>query len=80
MKTKLIHSLEAGPLLSPGNPGSDPLRWRLVRSRDYYGADAQEGKTRGTAWKTLERVNAHGFEPGDRILFKGPVRRCRTIT
>lgn len=40
----------------------------------YYvsvtGNDANTGTAAGTAWKSLDKVNATTFRPGDRILFK----------
>jgi endonuclease/exonuclease/phosphatase family metal-dependent hydrolase len=44
------------------------------------GSDENDGKSRRQAWKTLDPVNAHHFEPGDRIIFmagtvcKGPFK------
>jgi len=32
------------------------------------GEDAADGRTPGSAWRTLDRVNSAGFLPGDRIL------------
>lgn len=41
----------------------------------YYisprGNDAQAGTTVATAWRTIDRVNAATFQPGDRVLFEG---------
>ena len=41
----------------------------------YYispqGSDAQAGTTVGSAWRTIDRVNAATFQPGDRVLFEG---------
>jgi regulation of enolase protein 1 (concanavalin A-like superfamily) len=34
------------------------------------GDDSNAGTTSGSAWKTLSKVNATVFEPGDQILFK----------
>lgn len=34
------------------------------------GNDGASGTSEGTAWKTLNKVNATVFEPGDQILFK----------
>ena len=34
------------------------------------GADTNSGTAQHAAWKTLEKVNASRFQPGDRILFK----------
>jgi len=36
-----------------------------------YGFDKHNGKTKDKAWRSLNRVNAHLFTPGDTILFKG---------
>ena len=33
------------------------------------GNDANDGKTPATAWKTVAKVNASAFAPGDQILF-----------
>jgi len=43
---------------------------------DYFvdatgGDDANAGTSRGAAWKSLAKVNATTFKPGDRILLKG---------
>ena len=42
---------------------------------DYYvncgsGSDSNSGTSPAAAWKTLDKVNATTFHPGDRILFK----------
>ena len=34
------------------------------------GSDANDGKSSDSAWKTLDKVNATEFQPGDKILFK----------
>jgi len=46
-----------------------------VRASTYYvdsasGKDANTGKATNAAWRTLAKVNATTFAPGDRILFK----------
>jgi hypothetical protein len=38
------------------------------------GDDAHDGASAGQPWKTLERVNAHVFQPGDQLLFKAGSR------
>jgi len=43
---------------------------------DYYisaskGCDENDGMNENTPWKTLGKINAHTFAPGDRILLKG---------
>lgn len=50
-----------------------------VRAADYFvspaGSDAASGRSPGTAWRSVERVNRQfvdpGVEPGDRFLFHG---------
>ena len=42
---------------------------------DFYldgqtGDDANNGLSAASAWKTLERVNSHAFQPGDRLLLR----------
>lgn len=49
--------------------------WCLTSfATNYYvsasGSDANNGTTTSTTWKTLSRVNAATFSPGDQILFK----------
>ena len=34
------------------------------------GSDDNSGKSTQSAWKSLEKVNATTFKPGDKILFK----------
>ncbi|MGH9613559.1 MAG: right-handed parallel beta-helix repeat-containing protein, partial [Bryobacteraceae bacterium] len=46
-----------------------------LQSATYYvnstaGSDANAGTSEQAAWKTLNRINAARFHPGDRILFK----------
>lgn len=46
-----------------------------VWATDYYidaaqGSDANSGTSLGTPWKTIAKVNARSFKPGDQILFK----------
>jgi hypothetical protein len=36
----------------------------------YNGHDQSSGTSMAQAWKSLERVNAHMFQPGDRLLLK----------
>ncbi|RAJ78997.1 parallel beta helix pectate lyase-like protein [Chitinophaga dinghuensis] len=46
----------------------------VVSTTKYYidnnGSDTSDGKSPATAWKTLSKVNAVTFQPGDSILFK----------
>jgi hypothetical protein len=43
--------------------------------RTYYvsaaGNDTNSGTSSSSAWRTISRVNAHDFVPGDKILFRG---------
>lgn len=57
----------------------DPKDWQhpqepVVTTTRYYidnnGSDTANGLTPATAWKTLSKVNAVTFQPGDSILFK----------
>jgi hypothetical protein len=47
---------------------------RATGARDYYvspgGDDAADG-TQAGPWRSIARVNAQAFQPGDRILFEG---------
>jgi Right handed beta helix region len=66
-------------LLSTGaarpQPGVAQASSRSIKSTTYFvdsgvGEDSNSGRSRTQAWKTLSRVNATRFLPGDRILFK----------
>jgi parallel beta-helix repeat protein len=54
------------------------ISWTLVSDaqvKKYYvdatgGSDANSGSSPSAAWKTIDKVNASGFTPGDSILFK----------
>ncbi|TKC07104.1 right-handed parallel beta-helix repeat-containing protein [Pedobacter frigoris] len=37
---------------------------------DVNGSDSNNGATQKQAWKTLDKINAQTFKPGDQILFK----------
>jgi hypothetical protein len=54
------------PSQSPTQPTS---------GRAYYvspsGDDSNDGLSSESAWRTIERVNAGDYQPGDRILFEG---------
>jgi len=47
----------------------------LSQAATYYisprGNDAQAGTSASAAWRTIGRVNAATFQPGDRVLFEG---------
>jgi len=53
------------------------ILWCLFSScsNQYYvspeGDDSRSGKSPSKAWKSIDRVNTHDFEPGEEILFKG---------
>lgn len=44
-----------------------------VHATTYYvrndGDDSADGRSHDTAWATIDKVNAHPFEPGDSVLF-----------
>ena len=47
----------------------------VASATTYYvdssgGSDSQDGKSIATAWKSIGKVNASSFQPGDSILFK----------
>ncbi len=51
----------------------------LAAPNTYYvdshnGDDSNSGTSPDQAWKNLERVNAHVFRPGDKLLFKAGLR------
>ena len=37
---------------------------------DPEGSDKSDGRSAGSAWKSIERVNSARLKPGDRVLFK----------
>jgi hypothetical protein len=46
-----------------------------ARATEYYvdsqkGDDARDGLTAATAWRSLDKVNASTFKPGDQVLFQ----------
>lgn len=49
--------------------------WPTGTGTVYYvaatGADANDGRSQTSAWKTLTKVNATAFQPGDSVLFRG---------
>ena len=70
----LLILLLTSPLLATGilqEAGNHALR----QAQDFYvdsrqGNDANSGTSPGMAWKSLEKVNATLFRPGDRILLR----------
>jgi hypothetical protein len=54
-----------------------------VQARDYYigaaGDDSNPG-TRAQPWRSIEKVNATDFEPGDKILFEASKKFSGTVT
>jgi hypothetical protein len=60
-------------LAVPGDARTQPA------DTSYYvdsqgGNDANNGRSLGTAWKTLDKVNGTAFQPGDNILLKAGSR------
>lgn len=51
---------------NPAVPAGARTYWISERSGD----DAADGASRGTAWKTIERLNAAGIAPGSCVLFE----------
>jgi hypothetical protein len=51
------------------------LEPRRLLAATYYvsatGDDAHDGRSIATAWRTIAKVNAHDFGPGDKVLFEG---------
>ena len=71
-------------VFAPGGAGAADV-FRSPGNRTYYvdarvGKDANAGTTPAGAWKSLEKVNACVFAPGDRVLLKsGCVWRGRLV-
>jgi hypothetical protein len=73
---KMMNSVNWGnptPTVTPKPPPSLPPI-SIDAGTIYYidavnGHDDLDGKTIGTAWKTLGKVNSTSFQPGDHILF-----------
>ncbi len=64
----------------PKSPLSYEKQLGHYAPQTYYvsaaGSDGNSGLSSGTAWKTVAKVNAHSFSPGDVILFrKGDIFR-----
>ena len=62
-------------LPATGRPQKAPRGSALPAGRTFYvdsrqGSDANTGTSPATAWKSLEKVNATLFHPGDRILLR----------
>jgi hypothetical protein len=57
------------------NASLEPLESRRLLAATYYvsptGSDKNNGLSPATAWKTLAKVNAKDFEPGDHVLLEG---------
>ncbi|MEU6661830.1 right-handed parallel beta-helix repeat-containing protein [Streptomyces sp. NPDC046821] len=56
---------------APARDQGDPS---LKAATSYYvdpqGSDSADGRTPATAWKSLDKVNAQTFQPGDTVSFK----------
>jgi hypothetical protein len=54
-----------------------------ARGRTYYvsphGSDAYPGERRDRPWRSIERVNQHELEPGDRVLFQAGERHAGNL-
>lgn len=74
-------------MLLVGYPGTDQVQAQesFTLGTDYYvdslsGSDINLGTEADSAWKTLDKVNATVFQPGDRILLKaGSVWENQTL-
>jgi hypothetical protein len=71
----LIAVLTVWPTLNGDHRSLSPNGVLSHSTAEYYidsltGDDANSGISPGQAWKTLAKVNATTFHPGDRILFK----------
>ncbi|MEN6428001.1 MAG: right-handed parallel beta-helix repeat-containing protein [Phycisphaerales bacterium] len=54
----------------------------IARTNDYYVSPAGDDSNPGTLsrpWRTIEKVNATDFAPGDRVLFQGGAKFTGTI-
>ncbi|NLU66143.1 right-handed parallel beta-helix repeat-containing protein [Streptomyces sp. HNM0574] len=75
-------ALAAAALLAGGTACMDTPHYSP--SRTYYvsphGDDDNEGTSAGDAWRTLDRAERTGLEPGDRLLLKGGERFSGTVT
>jgi hypothetical protein len=65
----------ASQLPATGRPQNAPRASALPAGRTFYvdsrqGSDANAGTSPAAAWKSLEKVNATLFHPGDRILLR----------
>ncbi len=64
---KRMHSIALALLLCAGSSVSSGATYYVDATN---GDDMKEGQTILTAWKTIAKVNASTFAPGDQILFK----------
>lgn len=51
------------------NSGTNVVIFGTVYYVSEYGSDANDGLTAETPWKTLDKVDASDFRPGDAVLF-----------
>lgn len=60
------------PPNGPGDPHhpDDPVVTTTRYYIDNNGSDSSDGLSPSTAWKTLSKVNAATFQPGDSVLFR----------
>ena len=67
------------PTLRPPDLPAPKRIWKSLGGTAYYvdsarGKDADTGRSRARPWRTLDRVNAGVFGPGDRILLRAGSR------
>lgn len=71
LQAGLLSSCSKLPFLLPPHGGDGGA---VVTTTRYYidnnGSDSADGLSPNTAWKTLTKVNATTFQPGDSVLFK----------
>jgi len=67
MTPKLMFAAVLILLAQVTDPSPQPQTYYVDSSR---GDDANSGLSVSSAWKSLDKVNATTFRPGDRLLFK----------
>jgi hypothetical protein len=60
----------AAPARHPGGGHHTSAKAATSYYVDPQGSDSADGRTPGTAWKSLSKVNTRTFEPGDTVRFK----------
>jgi hypothetical protein len=72
-------TITTSPIPRPPDPPAPKRTWKSLGQTAYYvdsasGNDAHDGRSPQTAWRSLDRVNAGVFGPGDHILLKAGSR------